>query len=47
MGFLVLGPMIDIKNTMMLLGSFKKSFVIKLIGSIVIVSFIVLMIIPI
>ena len=47
MGFLVLGPMIDIKNTMMLLGSFKKSFVIKLIGSIIIVSFIVLMIIPI
>ncbi|MBE6049903.1 MAG: permease [Clostridium sp.] len=45
-GFLVLGPMIDIKNTMMLLGSFKKSFVIKLIGAIMLVCFIVLMIIP-
>jgi uncharacterized membrane protein YraQ (UPF0718 family) len=29
--FLLLGPMIDIKNTLMLTASFKKSFVIKLI----------------
>ncbi|MDD6796213.1 MAG: permease [Clostridiaceae bacterium] len=29
-GFLVLGPMIDIKNTFMLIGSFKKEFVLKL-----------------
>lgn len=28
--FLILGPMIDIKNTLLLLGGFKKSFVIKL-----------------
>ncbi|MDS0524665.1 permease [Clostridium sp. SHJSY1] len=46
LGFLVLGPMIDIKNTMMLLGSFKKSFVIKLLSLIVFVSFILLMIVP-
>jgi uncharacterized protein len=31
MGFMVLGPMLDIKNTLMLLGSFKKRFVIKLL----------------
>lgn len=30
LGFLILGPMIDIKNLMMLLGTFKKSFVIRL-----------------
>ncbi len=29
MGFLVLGPMIDIKNVLMLLGSFNKRFVVK------------------
>jgi uncharacterized membrane protein YraQ (UPF0718 family) len=29
MGFLVLGPMIDIKNVLMLLGSFNKRFVAK------------------
>lgn len=29
--FLIFGPMIDIKNTMMLLGSFKTKFVLKLI----------------
>jgi uncharacterized membrane protein YraQ (UPF0718 family) len=46
MGFLVLGPMIDIKNTMMLLGSFKKSFVVKLLFCIVMVSFILLMLVP-
>lgn len=32
MGFLVLGPMIDVKNMLMLLSSFKKSFVIKLVA---------------
>ena len=31
LGFLILGPMIDIKNTIMLCGSFKLSFVAKLI----------------
>lgn len=29
-GFLIFGPMSDIKNTMMLMGSFKKGFVIRL-----------------
>lgn len=45
MGFLVVGPMIDIKNTMMLLGSFKKTFVVKLLSCITIISFILLMVI--
>ncbi|MPQ42575.1 permease [Clostridium tarantellae] len=30
-GFLIIGPMVDIKNTVMLFSAFKKSFVIKLI----------------
>lgn len=30
-GFLIIGPMIDIKNTIMLFSIFKKSFVIKLL----------------
>ncbi len=38
--FLITGPMIDIKNTLMLLGSFKKRFVIKLILTILIVCFV-------
>lgn len=42
MGFLVVGPMLDIKNTMMLFGSFKKKFVLKLIFIILVVSFLVL-----
>ncbi|MBD7912147.1 permease [Clostridium cibarium] len=46
LGFLIIGPMIDIKNTMMLLGSFKKSFVVKLLSLIIIVSFILLMLVP-
>ena len=37
--FLITGPMIDIKNTLMLLGSFKKRFVIKLIIIILTVCF--------
>jgi uncharacterized membrane protein YraQ (UPF0718 family) len=39
MGFLVVGPMLDVKNTIMLLGSFKKKFVLKLILIILVVSF--------
>ena len=31
LAFLITGPMIDIKNTMMLLGSFKKRFVLKIV----------------
>ncbi|MGL5245256.1 MAG: permease [Sarcina sp.] len=30
-GFLIIGPMIDLKNTVMLFSAFKKSFVIKLL----------------
>lgn len=39
LAFLITGPMIDIKNTMMLFGAFKKRFVIKLIGIILLVCF--------
>lgn len=39
MGFMVLGAMLDIKNLLMLLGSFKKRFVIKLVLIISVVSF--------
>lgn len=42
MGFLVTGPMLDIKNTFILFGNFKKSFVIKLIFFILTISFAVL-----
>ena len=31
MGFMILGPMIDIKNLLMLLGRFRKRFVVKLV----------------
>lgn len=39
-GFLILGPMLDIKNTLMLAGNFKFGFVIKLIFLIISVCFI-------
>lgn len=39
LAFLITGPMIDIKNTMMLFGSFKKGFVFKLISIILLVCF--------
>lgn len=38
--YLLLGPMIDIKNTIVLLGNYKKSFVITLISLIFILVFI-------
>lgn len=38
--YLLLGPMIDIKNTIVLLGNYKKSFVISLISLIFIIIFI-------
>lgn len=38
--FLVLGPMLDIKNILMLLGNFKKEFVIKLSIYIILVTFV-------
>lgn len=37
--YLLLGPMIDIKNTIVLLGNYKKNFVITLISIIIIVIF--------
>ena len=40
MAYLLLGPMIDIKNTFVLLGNYKKSFVITLISLIFIIIFI-------
>jgi uncharacterized membrane protein YraQ (UPF0718 family) len=43
MGFMVLGPMIDIKNVLMLLGNFNKRFVIKLIFVIFTLAFIILL----
>ncbi len=39
LGFLIFGPMIDIKNTLMLSGSFKPKFVVRLIATISIVCF--------
>ncbi|MGH4122197.1 MAG: permease [Clostridium sp.] len=41
-GFLVLGPMLDIKNLLMLLGNFEKRVVIKLVILITVISFVVL-----
>ena len=38
--YLLLGPMIDIKNTLVLLGNYKKSFVFTLITFIFIITFI-------
>ena len=42
LGFLVYGPMMDIKNMLILLGSFKKSFVILLITIITVLNFVTL-----
>ena len=42
MGFLVLGPMIDIKNMLMLLSSFRKGFVLKLVALIIVTVFLML-----
>ena len=43
--YLLLGPMIDIKNTIVLLGNYKKSFVFSLISLIFICIFIVSMVV--
>ncbi len=45
MGFLVLGPMIDLKNLFLLMGSFKKRFVLKLVLTVIIVAFFILLIV--
>ncbi|MDD3199808.1 MAG: permease [Eubacteriales bacterium] len=42
MGFMVFGPMMDIKNMLMLLGNFKKTFVLFLSVLVFLVNFIVL-----
>ncbi|WP_053956404.1 permease [Inediibacterium massiliense] len=42
MGFLVFGPMMDMKNLLMLFANFRKSFVIKLSLLIVILNFLIL-----
>ena len=39
MGFLVFGPMMDIKNVMMLSSGFSKSFIVKLLFTAFIVCF--------
>jgi Predicted permeases len=39
-GFLILGPMLDIKNTLMLTGTFNRKFTIKLIFLIISICFI-------
>ena len=38
--YLLLGPMIDIKNTLVLLGNYKKGFVLTMISLIFIIIFI-------
>lgn len=42
LGFLVFGPMMDIKNTAMLLSGFKSGFVVRLFVTVFIVCFIVI-----
>lgn len=44
MGFLVLGPMIDIKNLLMLTSSFKKGFIVRLVLLIFAISFEILLV---
>lgn len=39
MGFMVYGPMLDIKNTLLLMATFKKKFVIAVIISITVITF--------
>ncbi|MBN7574272.1 permease [Clostridium beijerinckii] len=45
--FLILGPMLDLKNLIMIIGAFKKSFVLKLsistIGVVFVISFLFMM----
>lgn len=43
MGFMVLGPMLDIKNFLVLLGNFNRRFVFKLVFVLVILAFIILL----
>lgn len=43
--FLILGPMIDIKNTLMLSSGFKTKFIMKLIATVSIICFVIAMVI--
>ena len=43
MGFLVLGPMLDLKNLLLLLSNFNRRFVIKLVSTVTVVAFFVLL----
>lgn len=43
MGFLVLGPMVDIKNILILFGSFNKRFVLSFLLVVCVLSFVILM----
>lgn len=43
--YLLLGPMIDVKNTFVLFGNYKKSFVITLISLIFVMTFIMTMVV--
>jgi len=45
MGFMILGPMLDIKNVLMLLSSFQKRFVVKLVLIIFSITFVVMLIV--
>ena len=47
LAYLLLGPMIDIKNTLVLFGNYKKSFVISLISLIFITIFILSLVVAI
>lgn len=42
MGFMIVGPMLDVKNLLMLIGNFKKQFVINLVFVIFVLALIVL-----
>ena len=46
MGFLILGPMLDLKNLFMLFGNLRKGMVLKLVGIVLPVSFLVLAAVP-
>lgn len=42
MGFMVLGPMLDLKNLMLLTGNFRKEFVIRFVVTVSVIAFLVL-----
>lgn len=46
LAFLVFGPMIDVKNTLMLLSTFRFGFVVKLVGIVTLLVLAVTMMIP-